>query len=76
MPHFATDCSSNILSGGSESKILKAVLDVNDASDGTMLFVKEEIKVRVNAHKGLDIRGKKANFIHVFGYILEEIRKS
>ncbi|MEO6136875.1 MAG: hypothetical protein ABIP35_17100 [Ginsengibacter sp.] len=68
MPHFTTDCSSNILSDASESKILKAIPDANNA---TTLFVKEKIKLRVNTHKELEVRGNKTNFIHVFGYILE-----
>ncbi len=68
MPHFIIDCSSNILSDVSESKILKAVLN---AADATTLFVKEDIKVRVNAYKEFEVGGKKTNFIHVFGYILE-----
>jgi len=68
MPHFIIDCSSNILSDVSESEILKAVLD---ATDATTLFVKEDIKVRVNAYKEFEVGGKKTNFIHVFGYILE-----
>lgn len=68
MPHFIIDCSSNILSNISESEILKAVLD---ATDATTLFVKEDIKVRVNAYKEFEVGGKKTDFIHVFGYILE-----
>ncbi len=68
MPHFIIDCSSNILSNVSESEILKAVLE---AADATTLFAKEDIKVRVNAYKEFEVGGKKTNFIHVFGYILE-----
>ena len=68
MPHFIIDCSANILSDVSESKILKAV---HDATDATALFVKEDIKVRVNPYKEFDVGGKKTNFVHVFGYILE-----
>jgi 5-carboxymethyl-2-hydroxymuconate isomerase len=68
MPHFIIDCSSNILSEVSESEILKALLE---AADATTLFVKADIKVRVNAYKEFSVGGKKTNFIHVFGYILE-----
>jgi 5-carboxymethyl-2-hydroxymuconate isomerase len=68
MPHFIIDCSSNILSNVSESEILKAVLE---ATDATTLFAKEDIKVRVNAYKEFEVGGKKTDFIHVFGYILE-----
>jgi 5-carboxymethyl-2-hydroxymuconate isomerase len=68
MPHFIIDCSSNILSNVFESEILKAVLE---AADATTLFAKEDIKVRVNAYKEFEVGGKKTDFIHVFGYILE-----
>lgn len=68
MPHFIIDCSSNILSDVSESEILEAVFE---AADATTLFTREDIKVRVNAYKEFGVGGKKTDFIHVFGYILE-----
>ena len=68
MPHFIIDCSANILSDVSEIEILKAV---HDATDGTKLFLTEDIKVRVNPYKEFAVGGKKTDFIHVFGYILE-----
>jgi 5-carboxymethyl-2-hydroxymuconate isomerase len=68
MPHFIVDCSVNILSNVSKSEILKAVHDSTYASG---LFLKEEIKVRVNQYNEFSVGGSKTDFIHVFGYILE-----
>jgi 5-carboxymethyl-2-hydroxymuconate isomerase len=68
MPHFIIDCSANILAQVSEEEILHAVHNSTDASG---LFVKEDIKVRVNPYKTFAVGGTKTDFIHVFGYILE-----
>ena len=67
-PHFIIDCSANILAQVSEMEILKAVHTITDASG---LFVKEDIKVRVNPYNVFDVGGKQTDFIHVFSYILE-----
>lgn len=68
MPHFIIDCSANIFSNVSVSEILEAVHDSTYASG---LFLKEDIKVRVNPYKEFSVGGTKTDFIHVFGYILE-----
>ncbi len=68
MPHFIIDCSANILTQVSEPEIVAAI---HNATDISGLFVKEDIKVRVNPYIRYDVGGKKTDFIHVFGYILE-----
>ena len=68
MPHFIVDCSANVLTRVSEPEILTAVFDAANASD---LFTEEDIKVRVNPYVRYEVGGKKTDFIHVFGYILE-----
>jgi 5-carboxymethyl-2-hydroxymuconate isomerase len=68
MPHFIIDCSENVLNKAPEIEILMAIHSTADASG---LFVKEDIKVRVNAYINYDVGGKKTDFIHVFGHIME-----
>lgn len=68
MPHFIIDCSANVLTRVTEPEILKAVFDATNASG---LFIAEDIKVRVNPYIRYEVGGKKTDFIHVFGYILE-----
>ncbi|MBC9797689.1 5-carboxymethyl-2-hydroxymuconate Delta-isomerase [Sinomicrobium weinanense] len=68
MPHFIIDCSANILTRMPEPEILTAVFDAANASG---LFTEEDIKVRINPYVRYEVGGKKTDFIHVFGYILE-----
>ena len=68
MPHFIIDCSANTLTKVAESKILTTVFNATQASN---LFAEEDIKVRLNPYVRYEVGSKMADFIHVFGYILE-----
>lgn len=48
MPHFIIDCSENIISKKSPSKIMQ---NVYSTEESTNLFDKGDIKVRINPYK-------------------------
>ena len=69
MPHFVIDCSEPILTLHSPEKM---VLEVHNAAASTLLFDIPDIKVRLNPYKEhYLVGGKKEDFIHVFGNIME-----
>lgn len=68
MPHFIIDCSANIVNRVTEDMLLNLVYEAAKASG---LFIRNDIKVRVNAYSNFLMDGTKDDFIHVFGHILE-----
>ncbi|MFI5218477.1 MAG: 5-carboxymethyl-2-hydroxymuconate Delta-isomerase [Bacteroidia bacterium] len=68
MPHFIIDCSENVLSIKPAEDILK---EVHDTTDRTGLFAQGDIKVRIRTFKHYTVGNTKADFIHVFGNIME-----
>lgn len=68
MPHFVIDCSENILLLHAPEDILR---EVHDTAEATGLFKKGDIKVRLRAFEHYTVGGAQADFIHVFGNIME-----
>jgi 5-carboxymethyl-2-hydroxymuconate isomerase len=68
MPHFIIDCSENIVHSVTEDVLLNLVHDTAKASG---LFIRGDIKVRVNTYSNFLVDGTRADFIHVFGHVLE-----
>ncbi|HEX8736777.1 MAG TPA: 5-carboxymethyl-2-hydroxymuconate Delta-isomerase [Pyrinomonadaceae bacterium] len=68
MPHFVVDCSENVLQIHSPEEILRRIHDTAQAS---RLFKKGDIKVRIRAFEYHTVGEAKADFIHVFGNIME-----
>lgn len=68
MPHFILDCSERILEIQEPRKVLEAVFETAFA---TGLFGREDIKVRLNPFKHSLVQSGEADFIHVFGNIME-----
>ncbi|MEE9407987.1 MAG: 5-carboxymethyl-2-hydroxymuconate Delta-isomerase [Polaribacter sp.] len=68
MPHFILDCSENILAIQEPRKVLEAIFKTVFS---TGLFEKNDIKVRLNPFKYSLVKGGEADFIHVFGNIME-----
>lgn len=68
MPHFIIDCTENILELQEPRVVLEAVLETAFA---TGVFVKNDIKVRLNPFKYSLVQSGDADFIHVFGNIME-----
>lgn len=68
MPHFVIDCSENILRMKSPDEILR---EIHDTADLTGLFKKGDIKVRIRSFEHYTVGNGKADFIHVFGNIME-----
>ncbi|MEP7377180.1 MAG: 5-carboxymethyl-2-hydroxymuconate Delta-isomerase [Chitinophagaceae bacterium] len=68
MPHFVIECSENIISLKTPGEIMEAVYEAADASG---LFVKHDIKVRINPYRYYKLGETKRDFIHVFGHIME-----
>jgi 5-carboxymethyl-2-hydroxymuconate isomerase len=68
MPHFIIDCSAEIIDQKSPEEIMQAVYET---AEGTGLFVKNDIKVRLNPYKYYKLGNSKKDFIHIFGNIME-----
>jgi 5-carboxymethyl-2-hydroxymuconate isomerase len=68
MPHFIIDCSDEIINQKSPEEIMQAVYET---AEGTGLFVKNDIKVRLNPYKYYKLGNSKKDFIHIFGNIME-----
>ena len=68
MPHFILDCSENILEIQEPRKPIETVFET--AFD-TGLFGRNDIKVRLNPFKHSLEQSGEADFIHVFGNIME-----
>jgi 5-carboxymethyl-2-hydroxymuconate isomerase len=68
MPHFIIDCSENVLRLRAPEEILR---EVHDTAESTGLFKKGDIKVRIRAFEHYTVGNTNADFIHVFGNIME-----
>ena len=68
MPHFILDCSENILELQKPRKVIEAVFET---AFSTGLFDRDDIKVRLNPYKYSIVQSEEADFIHVFGNIME-----
>jgi 5-carboxymethyl-2-hydroxymuconate isomerase len=68
MPHFIIDCSAEIIDQKSPEEIMQAVYET---AERTGLFVKNDIKVRLNPYKYYKLGNSKKDFIHIFGNIME-----
>ena len=68
MPHFIIDCTENILELQKPRKTIEAVFETAYA---TGLFERNDIKVRLNPYKYSLVQSGSADFIHVFGNIME-----
>lgn len=68
MPHFILDCTENVIELQEPRKTIEAVFET--AFD-TGLFARNDIKVRLNPFKYSLVQGADADFIHVFGNIME-----
>ena len=68
MPHFIVDCSERILEIQEPRKTIEAVFET---AFETGLFAKNDIKVRLNPFKYSLVQSGEADFIHVFGNIMQ-----
>ena len=68
MPHFILDCSEIILEKQKPRKVIEAVFET---AFSTGLFDRDDIKVRLNPYKYSLVQSEEADFIHVFGNIME-----
>jgi 5-carboxymethyl-2-hydroxymuconate isomerase len=68
MPHFIIDCSNNILEQVDAHKLMSVVYDT---AQSTGLFADNDVKVRLRPFEYYILGQGKANFIHIFGYIME-----
>lgn len=68
MPHFILDCSENILKIQEPQKTIEEVFET---AFSTGLFGRNDIKVRLNSFKYSLVQDGDADFIHVFGNIME-----
>ncbi len=68
MPHFILDCSERILELQDPQKVIEKVFE---AAIDSGLFAKNDIKVRLNPFKYSLVQSGDADFIHVFGNIME-----
>jgi|TARA_B110001469_G_scaffold18913_1_gene19432 5-carboxymethyl-2-hydroxymuconate isomerase len=68
MPHFILDCSENILKIKEPKMVLQEVFET---AFETGLFERNDIKVRLNPYKYSLVQSGEADFIHVFGNIME-----
>jgi 5-carboxymethyl-2-hydroxymuconate isomerase len=76
MPHFILDCTESILEVQEPRKVIEAVFET---AFSTGLFDRNDIKVRLNPFKYSLVQGGEADFIHVFGNIMQgrtEIQKA
>ena len=68
MPHFIIDCSEKVLSETTQESVITEIHNVAVASG---LFAKDDIKVRMRPFEIYLVGGKKTDFIHVFGSIMQ-----
>lgn len=69
MPHFVIDCSKKIMTLNPPEHTLSLV---HEAAIKSGLFDENDIKVRLNPfNENYIVGGKKDDFIHVFGNIME-----
>ena len=68
MPHFILDCSESILKLQDPKKVIEVVFET---AFSTGLFDRNDIKVRLNPFKYSLVQSGEADFIHVFGNIMQ-----
>jgi len=68
MPHFILDCTERVLEIQEPRKVLEEVFETAFA---TGLFGRNDIKVRLNPFQHSLVQSGEADFIHVFGNIME-----
>lgn len=68
MPHLVIECTEPILTIHPADEIMRRV---HDAADATGLFGKGDIKVRIRPYALSAVGGAQADFIHVFGHIMQ-----
>ena len=71
MPHFIIECSNNVIELQDPQEIVQAVFDKAQAST---LFAAEGpggIKVRIKNYAHYTTVNSQADFIHVFGHIMD-----
>lgn len=71
MPHFIVDCSEKLLSEKPPADILQTVHKAAADSGLFALSGPGGIKVRIRPHRHYSTVGSDADFIHVFGNIME-----
>jgi 5-carboxymethyl-2-hydroxymuconate isomerase len=67
MPHCILDCSRTIERHAQLKDIIKAVYD---AADGTGLFGRGDVKVRVNLYEHYTVGDTEDDFVHTVAYIM------
>lgn len=68
MPHFVIECSGPVLQLKPAEEILQTVYETAVASG---LFAIADIKARIRPYDRYITAGTDANFLHVFGHIME-----
>lgn len=68
MPHFILDCTESVLQLQEPQKVIQEVFET---AFSTGLFKKNDIKVRLNPFQYSLVQGGNADFVHVFGNIME-----
>lgn len=68
MPHFVIDCSENIIQLKTPKEIIQKVYET---AEGSGLFAKGDIKVRINPFEHYNVGNTQDDFIHIFGNIME-----
>ncbi len=68
MPHFILDCTESILQKQEPQKVIQEVFET---AFSTGLFERNDIKVRLNPFRYSLVQGGDADFVHVFGNIME-----
>jgi len=66
MPHFVLDCSRTIDRYAKVDDLIKVV---HDTAEGTGLFNKGEVKVRINLYDHYTVGGRQDDFVHIIAYI-------
>ena len=67
MPHCVLDCSRTI---EKHARIADIIQRVHDAAEGTGLFHKGTIKVRVHVYDHYAVGGATDDFVHTIAYII------
>jgi len=68
MPHFVIHCSESIFNIKSPHELMQQVYE---EADSTGLFMKGDIKVRIQPFAYYKIGETQGDFIHIFGNIME-----
>lgn len=68
MPHFVVDCAKSVLREVPADKLMSTVYQAAQASG---LFPNSVIKVRIQPYEFYTVGNKQADFVHVFGHIMQ-----